>query len=438
MKSCVQLLRVAIPAAAAIGALMAAGPASAGQIVWEKDSDIWVMDDNGQNQRNLISYFDVPGMSFIGSPHVHPLGGQTIAFTGSTSANNVTFGSRTYGGNNATGVYRWSAGTTTRLSPEPSPCQTPGNACTTFHNDPEVAADGTYVFQSGIAVGNGSSTDFQYRLERGSLATGESSEFPTQCSGENSGLFYGAESPSPNPVNPAEVAYAGCDTGVEDSDYGVWVKTASGSPTMIADSGDALWDPSWTLDGEAVLVSARPTGIYRIARDGSSATLLFSGETSSPRDMGDRILFRSGSELYTIASSCNACTSADATQLTTGGDNGDAAWTSAATFELPDTTAPALGLSFGKAKVRAALARGVPLKLDLDEDAMVRVKLKLKKATVGKATKALAAGRTGLRVKIAKKHARKVKRKRKLQAVVTATDAAGNETTQRGSVKLKR
>jgi hypothetical protein len=432
------LLRASV--LAAIGCLMAAAPAWAGQIVWEKGSAIWVMDDNGQNQRPLVTLAEAPGMSFIGKPHVHPLGGQVVAFAGSTQDNSVTFGSRTYSGNNATGVYRWAGGVATRLSPEPSPCQTPNNACTTFQTDPEVAADGTYVFQSGIAVGNGNSTDFSYRLERGSLDTGESAEFPTQCSGENSGLFYGAEAPSPNPVNAGEVAYAGCDTEIDGSDYGVWVKTASGSPTLIADSGDALWDPSWMLDGSAVLVAARGTGIYRVARDGSSATLLFAGEASSPRDLGDRILFESGFDLYTIPSSCSNCTLSDATKLTTGADNDNPAWTSAPTFELPDTAAPGVSLAFGKAKLGAALARGVPLRVALDEAATVQVKLKRGKATIGKATKSLAAGGGKLRVKIAKKHARKLKdvRSLKVRAIVTAIDAAGNAATKRATAKLKR
>jgi hypothetical protein len=261
-------------------------------------------------------------------------------------------------------------------------------------------------------------------------------------------------------VNPAEVAYAGCDPEVEGSDYGVWVKTESGSPTLIADSSDVLSDPSWTLDGAAVLVAARGSGIYRVPRNGSAATLVFAGEASSPRDTGDRILFQSGFELYAIASSCNACTTGDATQLTTGGDNGAVAWTSAPVFQSggggSDTTAPGLRVSFGRAKLAVALARGVPLIAQLGEDARLRVKLSLKggvarryglagakkaaTVTIGQATKSLAAGRAGLRVKIAKKHALKLRRARslKIQATVTATDAAGNKTTKRRSVKLRR
>jgi hypothetical protein len=466
------LLRASVLVTTAIGCLAAAGPASAGQIVWEKNSEIWAMDDNGQNQRPLITLADAPGMSYIGNPHLHPVGGQTVAFTGSTRQNSTTFGSRTYSGNNSTGIYRWTTGATVRLSPEPSRCETPSNACTTFQAEPEIAADGTYVFQAGIALGDGNSTDFSYRLERGSLTTGESTEFPTQCSNENSGLYYGAEAPSPNPVNPAEVAYAGCDPEPEGSDYGIWIKTASGSPTLIADSADTLSDPSWTLDGAAVLVAARGSGIYRVPRDGSSATLVFAGDASSPRDMGDRILFESGFELYAIPSSCSGCTTGAATQLTTGGDSGAAAWTSAPAFQSGgggggggggsggggglDTTAPGLRLSFGRAKLAAALTRGVPLTVQLDEGATVRVKLSLKgvvarryglsgaknaaTVTIGQATKSLATGRWGLRVRIAKKHARKLRAARslKLQATVTATDAAGNEGTKRRSVKLKR
>jgi hypothetical protein len=470
--------RVAALTAAAVGCLVAAQPASAGQIVWEKggsgNAAIWVMDDDGQNQRPLITLGDAPGMSFIGSPHVHPLGGQAVVFKGSTTQNSVTFGSRTYSGNNATGVYRWAEGTTTRLSPPPSPCSTTNTGCTTFETDPEAAADGSYVSQSGILVGGSSSTDFHYELTRGSLATGATSEFPTQCS-DDSNVSYGPESPSPNPVNPAEVAYGGCDPEIEGSDYGIWIKTDTGMPSLIADSGEALRDAAWKLDGSAVLVVAADSGIYEVARDGNSARQVFAGEASNPRDIGGRILFESGWELYTLPADCNACTLASATQLTSGGDNGPGAWTSAATFpagpgdgddqddqgdqggEQVDGAAPSVEPSLpGRLKLRRVLKRGLAFDVELGEPATVRAVISVDgraakrlrlvrgarrgRVVVGKVSRSLPQGTTRLRVPVTKKHARKLRRARSLnlRLALTATDAAGNKGKARRTLKLKR
>src|SRR4051794_14366546 len=116
--------------------LTAAQSAAAGQIVWNKgDSAIWAMNDDGSNQHQLTGL--PPGMSNAGTPHTAP-NGATVVFEGITTQYANPWSLHTYEGNYWVGVYKWEAGTVTRLSPPPSPC----TGCELSQADPEATTDG--------------------------------------------------------------------------------------------------------------------------------------------------------------------------------------------------------------------------------------------------------------------------------------------------------
>ena len=125
--------------------LTAAQSAAAGQIVWNKgDSAIWAMNDDGSNQHQLTG-LPPGGISNVYTPHAAP-NGATVVFDGLTTQYAQQHGTHVYYGNFGYGVYKWEAGTVTRLSPPPSLCG--GGTCERSQADPEATTDGRFLFIS--------------------------------------------------------------------------------------------------------------------------------------------------------------------------------------------------------------------------------------------------------------------------------------------------
>src|SRR5579863_6836999 len=111
--------------------------AAAGQIVWVKgtaDTSIWAMNDDGSNAHALITPSQIPGMVSLYNPTVDPAG-HTVMFSAG-DANIWDFFQ--------TGIYSWSLGNATRVSPAPYPCS---SECAVFADYPSLASNGTFAYE---------------------------------------------------------------------------------------------------------------------------------------------------------------------------------------------------------------------------------------------------------------------------------------------------
>jgi hypothetical protein len=97
-----------------------------------------------------------------------------------------------------------------------------------------------------------------------------------------------------------------------------------------------------------------------------------------------------------------------------------------------DRTAPKLTVKAGK----ASIAKGVTLALESDEPATAKITLTAGKNTATKSAK-LTRGTTKVVLKLSAKARKALKRTVKATLTVVATDAAGNRTTRKLSVRLK-
>jgi hypothetical protein len=328
--------------------LTAAQSAAAGQIVWNKgDSAIWAMNDDGSNQHQLTGL--PPGMSNAGTPHTAP-NGATVVFEGITSQYAQQWGTHVYKGNYWVGVYKWEAGTVTRLSPPPSPC----TGCELSQADPEATTDGRYLFISISNRYTGSPPPYNndshgYHLF-GSLAGGGFSDFGARA------CDYASEGTT-NPANPSEMAYQGCwnsDSSNPASTPGTYAVIASGpnraGEHVLATDDQTIHDPSWNSNGTQLIdVETGDTPGLVVYRSPTDNTVVLNDPTGGtgdspfhdPRFAGDRIVFGyqpgdGTKDLYSIPASCAGCSfPANATRLTTDGNNSQPAWTSVASFATP-------------------------------------------------------------------------------------------------------
>jgi hypothetical protein len=339
---------VLILAAVILCALMFVAPAS-GQIVYDGGGDsIWVMNDDGTGQRPLVTLGQVPGMGKVSQPHVDP-SGTTVVFAAEW-ANASAEGGRWSPpapfacGFNCTGIYKWSAGAVSRLSPGPSGC--PLNPCASSESEPEIASDGQvvfeYVFVNYRARGCGgwcsTDSDGQIKLRSDSSS---SSTVPTPCSG--SGTTF-PEHPTPNPAG-AEIAYAGCLSS--PGQWGIFISNRDGSSLRTLAVDDApIGDPSWSPDGTRIVDAedngqSSPTqpGIWTYNTSGTVQpvwALSTGGVTvTSPRYIsGNRFAFAAQGSVWTIPTSCGGGTNtspcsfpADATRLTAPASTSALGWT---------------------------------------------------------------------------------------------------------------
>jgi hypothetical protein len=144
---------VVIALAIMAGALCSAGPAVAGQIVFQRQvggsTNLWVMNDDGSDPRSLIADNQYQGITGAGQPNLRP-GSTDLAFTGSGS---VATGSNSCG-INCRGVYTLIGGNLVRASPAVEPCTGSGDCSSEVDNDPTLTADGRVVYlHSGSYTG---------------------------------------------------------------------------------------------------------------------------------------------------------------------------------------------------------------------------------------------------------------------------------------------
>lgn len=475
---CMTAHRLVLAALVLVVAVQAA-PASAGTIVWSKGGDLWAMQEDGSAPHLLIPKSAAPGMTTLQNPGVHPAG-TTVTFEGSTTANQVSrlglcgafpwqYSCTTFHfGFNATGVYRWTGGNTVeRLTGDPAYCFN----CTASSVAPEPRGDGAVDY--GFQHCQGFLDDGSYTCV-GAVKSTSGEPYPS-CTDL-------PDEPSPNPVSPSQLVYSGCTSAGHDA-LVVTGPDRAGEHVVGCDDAEQA-DPSWSPAGDAVVAAEGGTdpGIWVY---GASNTACFAGSLrhavvapsgvtfSSPRMTGSRIIFEAQGEVWSVPATCTTCAfPAAATQLTTGGDNKDPAWTAAA-LSTPafggagpapgagttpgsgtsgtgaDITAPTLQVTVATRQRILRQRKSILLKIRSSEVATLTItgaislpgtdpKLKSVKRT-------LAAGRTvTVRIVLSAKAVRAVRRAwargRKVVAVlkVTLRDPAGNTRKATKRITLRR
>ena len=354
---------------------LAAGSAQA-TIVYRHGSDIWVMADNGANPHALVTASQTPGMDQgLDQPAVDPNGGTVVAFEGTTHANSDFFNDTCYSGYyyscaithygfNATGVYTYSAGTITRISAPPKLCATP-DGCTTLDINPVPVTGGPIYFDANDYSGRLSQGDFvaSSHIYRMNLDGSARADYGTAC---DNAIFL--DTVAPDWANPAQIAYNGCQDG---SDYGLLTLGSGGTAGTVvgrtALASATFESLSFAPDGSSIVAydnsyrsGVNDGGLYLFSPAGSGAPIRellvsptdntdpsFPGALrfSSPHFVGaGTIVFAAQGNIWSIPASCNACSfPANATQLTTDGQDGAPAWTSATLGPAPAPPPPPHG-----------------------------------------------------------------------------------------------
>ena len=200
---------------ACIALLASAVPASAGEIVYQHGNDLWMMNENGANQRPLITAAQA-GAGSLSWPSLDP-GSGDLSFAG-TPAEGVC---SAY----CPGLYSYVGTSLLRLSPPASDCMTPVFfVCSSSDGQPnDTTANGQVIYEHAVFdedyLGAIGSESYQERALNG---TGEPSPwaYPSEPPAGESGEGIDAV----DPVEPDTIAYpsnADCyevhnDTGCEE------------------------------------------------------------------------------------------------------------------------------------------------------------------------------------------------------------------------------
>ena len=333
---------IAVLGFAALFAFAVAQPASA-TIVYEHGEEVWAMNDDGSDQRRLAEGGSLGMEAGLDDPHVAP-NGSTVVFEGSTNRNYHTCGGGSpYWGLHTTGVHRWRDGVVSRSTQSPAPHQ----CASSWHLDPEARTDGRVLNLFWSKVDGSQLKTFQSGPQDGPA----DSFVPTGCEND-----IDLADPSPNPANPAQYVYLGCEGGGGDSAIAV----SQGSTHQGFSFDDAAQiGVGWRSDGGLVAAIERGTepGIWTYTPIPGNANPVHVLDGTFGSNIGDdlsfagagneRILFPANGDIWSIPASCTAATCsfpASATRLTTSGQNENPSWTSAALRPpAPTTTNPGGG-----------------------------------------------------------------------------------------------
>jgi hypothetical protein len=340
------------------GAAAATAPAAGAQVVFDRGNAIWVMNDDGSGQRQLISASQASSPSdyqapptMLMSPDVFQNGGQAVVFQGKNSSCADRY---------CSGIYLLNSGSASQLSPPPE-IEFCGD---TYDEYPRITLDSQAAFEyeefTTDALSGCPPTSFTHTIDTRQLSTGRETSWNTG----SAGLPY-LVLPAPDPVNTNLMAWVegqNCQlSGSSCSQYLIHVNDrADATDTIIAGNGNVYpRSVSWSSDGKQVLVA----DVNGIAESDTTPAITpgkqfpqfynTSGTGSDPvtqaRFMGtSKIVFSQNGNIYTIPTSCGnpaPCTVANATALTTDGGSSEPAWTSATTpiaafGAVPQTSPP--------------------------------------------------------------------------------------------------
>lgn len=453
--------------AATAAALVAVTPAYAGQVVFDRGADLYVMNDDGSGARALATSSQVPTTDDIFYPSTGPTGTRVVFSALRSDGDPVACGS------NCVSVWLLDEGSLRRLSATPG--RTGGNVAT-YSNDPELSFDGAFTFFTN-SVNTLSPSRLESELAVYQNSDGAAADLDTGCSD--------ARNPAPRPDASDEVVYA-CAANRTLYRTGADPQVAGDDVPIVSDDATPR-DPSFSADGNTIVDAegGGEPGLWTISYDGTLiAHLLDSAgtELSSPRFAGGRVLFVADRNIWSVPTACAvpACTfPASATQLTTSGDVGAIGWTSSTTPIKPLTIAPpptttttttpttttttttttppvaptvtGFSLTGTAKKLKAALKAGVKVRAgcdkpcDLGGKAFIDAKT-AKRYGLGKKRIAVASGRkagvtsaTSLTLKFTAKAKKKLAKAKTLKLAVELTATAGGpSSTKKGSLTLKK
>jgi hypothetical protein len=305
---------------------VAAALASAGTLVYNADDTIYAANDDGSGQRALITPDDVHGAVSVYYPWVQP-NGSTVVFSARTPYAGYN---GLYCGFHCVGVYRWDAGTITRLSPAPIGC---GNdLCSGLDTDPRITADGSRYFYEQVYAEPNSSGSFN------SISTPFVAPAVAGGGGSNSelkGACNGNDNYSPSPVDADDYLYVDCvgngnyDYAIKRGDSGEFVAAddvavdglawrADGGALADSESGG---DPGiWTID----LASQTPKHLVQLTWDYDHSQY-----SASPTFVGnDKVAFFYGNQIRVAPTSCDTCSVDQTSAIIDAADGKGLAWTS--------------------------------------------------------------------------------------------------------------
>jgi hypothetical protein len=459
-------------AATVVTALVAVTPAYAGQIVFDRGDDLYVMNDDGSGARALLTASQAPSTDDIIDPSTGPVGTRVVFSALRSDGDPVNCGS------NCISVFLLDDGVLKRLSAAPGP--TGGNV-NTYASDPELSLDGAFTFFSN-AVNILSPSSLKAEIGVYQNSDGQSAEFDTGCDD--------ARNPAPRPDATDEVVYA-CDDDRTLYRTGADPQVAGDEVPLFSDDVTPI-DPSFSADGNLIVDAegGADPGLWSIAYDASVVTHIVQSPAgtpfSSPRFAGARILFVADRNVWSIPATCTQATCsfpASATQLTSSGDVGAIGWTSSTSpvkalttaqppptnTTTPTTTTPTtttttttttppvaptvtgFSLTGTAKKLKAALKAGVKVRAGCDKpcdlagkafiDAKTakRYGLGRKKIAVASGRKAGVTSAASLTLKFTAKAKKKLAKAKTVKLAVELTATADSKTgTKKGSLTLKR
>ena len=305
----------------ALTVALTAAPAQAGQVVYERNGEIWLMNDDGSGQRKLAGIEHVPGTRELATPTFG------VAGPGSANALRVAFTGRqrnttgsSYCGVNCSGIYLLDDGQISRATGAPGGnC---GGSCASFNEEPELGPDSAELYyerSSAVASPPAFSSSVAVLPVGGSADT-----LPSSCD---------VEDPTPSPVD-ARVAYVcGSSLHTTGADRG-----SASDDVLVAQDDAPIRQPAFSPDGTEVVEAegGSEPGLWRVAVDGSGFlhVLASPGGTAfhSPRYTDNGFVFTAGGDVWWVSNACSAATCsfpADATRLTSSGGVSGLGWTAA-------------------------------------------------------------------------------------------------------------
>jgi hypothetical protein len=425
--------------------LLAAAPASAGQIVFNSGDTIYAANDDGSGQRALITPDDVPGATSVYYPHVSP-NGETVVFSARTPA----FGAGLYCGFSCVGVYRWDAGQITRLSYAPSPCP-PGDLCAGLDVDPEITPDGSRFTFQRIYTEPGGQWGAPQSIRMNYLAPAVAEGVRTEV--ELKDPDCSTSEWSPNPANPDQLAYVGCDTS-NGYNSAVKVQAPDGTQTLLATDDQEIGELAWSPDGSRIVDAERGDnpGIWTLAPDAGNPSPQHvvnlpwdenhSSFSASPAFVGgDRIAFIYGTEVRSVSAGCQSCGLGDTVKLADVQDAKGLSWTARTLPQRPTGGGTPGGTPGGPGTPGGGTTPGGDSGSGGGQQAtLVPRKLKLSSALKGLTVpfKAPGAGTLSLKAQLDAKTAKKLKLiKKGSKPVQVASGKAAPKAAGDSSVKLK-
>ena len=308
--------------AAAI-ALVAAAPASAGQILYADQDNLYAINEDGSGKRTLINA-DGFGTEAVYDPWVQP-NGQFVVFQARTPASGH---GGLYCGFNCVTLFGWQAGTDTALQLTGNPTGCGGDLCAGLNVDGRTTADlKTLYYEQIYAEPNSSGTFNSIRTPyKGAVKDGGDPQAQ-----EVKHANQKVEGVTPSPDDPNVVAWDmyNPDYDYEDTTprYVLFLGTPGGSAVAIGGDDQDISGLAWRADGNALLTVEGGTdpGIWLYTLDGQTqprrvANLPWDYDrgqfSTQPAFVGnDKITFGYGKDLYTIAASCTDCSIGQATKI---------------------------------------------------------------------------------------------------------------------------